>query len=281
MKDSSISPQNLLEKLDDLLPLVRRGRLGLVVDFDGTISEIAPTPDGAEINRGCAEALGRLSRRLVLVAVVSGRSAADLSQKVGLERVHYVGNHGAEYLAAGQLTIAPGAAEYRGKVRAVLDRLRATVDLPGLIWQDKGLSASVHYRLSSDPDDAGRTLATALESASIGELEVFWGKRVLELRSPTGLNKGYALRKLAQDHRLDGAIFIGDDTTDVDALRALAEMSAQGGLRGVGVAVVHDDSPPELLDAADYALSGVRQVETFLRWLDTAVGDAVGEEGSP
>ena len=264
---------NLLQHLDQALPVVRRPRLGLVVDFDGTISEIAPTPDEATISPGCAESLKGLSRKLALVSVVSGRSAAAVSAKVGLDGVTYVGNHGAEYLAGGRLSVAPGAEEYRGRIIAVLDHLRANVDISGLLWQDKGLGASVHYRRAPDANHARRTLVAALKSApAVEELEVFWGKLVLELRPPTGLNKGYALSKLVHDRELDGVIFMGDDTTDVDALVALRELVAQEVLAGLGVAVMHDDSPEALSEAADYGLNGVPEVEAFLSWLETVTG---------
>ena len=253
--------------------MVRRPRVGLVADFDGTISEIAPTPDQASIFPGCAEALERLSVKLTLVSVVSGRSVADLREKVGLNRVVYVGNHGAEYLSDGELWVAPGATEYRGKIRAAFEHLRDAADGPGLIWQDKELSASVHYRMAPDRSKARGVLTAALKSTpGFEELEVFWGKLVLELRARIGLNKGYAIRKLAQDHELDGIICLGDDSTDVDALRALRELAKQGGVRGLGLAVTYEDSPEELLEVADYGLKGVPEVEAFLRWLDDSIG---------
>ena len=245
-----------------------------MVDFDGTIAEIAPTPDEARISPGCAESLDRLSAKLSVVSVVSGRSASDVKEKVGLDGVTYVGNHGAEYLDGGELTVAPGAEEYRGRIRAVFDQLRTIADDPGLFWQDKGLTASVHYRLARDPGRAEVTLKAALNSASgVEGLEVFWGRLVLELRAPIGLNKGYAVRKLAQDHNLASVIFMGDDITDLDGLRALRELVSGGVLEGLGIAVTHLDSPDRLLEASDYALRGVPEVEAFLKWLAAAAAN--------
>ena len=245
--------------------------MGLVVDFDGTIAEIAPTPDEATVSPGCAEALSRLAGRLALVSVASGRSAADVREKVRLGNIVYVGNHGAEYIANGRLSVVPGVAEYSSRISGVFQHLKTVADGPGLVWQDKGLTASVHYRLAPDPDDAKLKLTEALDSApDAGALEIFWGKLVLELRPPVGIDKGFALRKLSGDHKLDGVIFIGDDATDVDALRALRDMASRGALLGMGIAVTYEDSPPELLDVADYQLDGVPQVVAFLRWLDSA-----------
>ena len=266
-------PPNLLCHLELALPVVRKPRFGLILDFDGTISEIAPTPDQAEIDPGCAEALGNLSHRLALTAVVSGRAAVELRDKVGLESVRYVGSHGAEYLYGREVSTAPEAEAYRDKIMAVFEHLKATVDQPGIIWQDKGVGASVHYRLASNPEEARRALREAVSSMpDAQEIGVFWGKLVLELRAPTGMNKEYALRKLATEFVLDSAIYIGDDTTDADALSALSELVSGGDLSGLGVAVTYRDSPEELLAAAQYSLAGVPEVGTFLRWLNRVSG---------
>ena len=272
-EESPFRPPNLLDHLDEALPVVKQPRLGIVLDFDGTISELAPTPDEARVSPESAEALKSLVRKVTLVSVVSGRSASDLSDKVGLESVVYVGHHGSEFLAGGIRRVAPEAARYRGRIASVLDGLRRTADGPGIYWQNKGLSASVHFRLSPDPDRVRDSLDAALGSVpGADELEVFWGKLVLELRAPVGVNKGYALRKLAIDHALDSAIFVGDDTTDIDALQVLSELKEGSTLRGLGVAVVYDDSPEGLCEAADYTLDGVADVGRFLRWIDGVIG---------
>ena len=242
------------------------------MDFDGTISEMVPTPDDATISVACAEALDRLSQKIALVALISGRSATDLREKVGLDAAQYVGNHGAEFILDGKHSIASGAAEYVDRVKAVFDHLRAATDEPGIYWQDKVLSASVHYRLAADPEQMVTVLTDALSSApGVEELDVFWGKLVLELRAPIGLNKGYAVRKLTTELDLDSAIAIGDDATDRDAMVALRDLATQGTVEGFGVAVVHSDTPTALLEVADYTLDGVPQVETFLKWLVGAI----------
>ncbi len=271
-------PPDLLLHLDRALALLRLPRAGLVVDFDGTISEIAPTPDAAVVYPRCASALARLSRRLALVSVVSGRAASDLQSKVGLDGVLYVGNHGAEYLLDGRLQVEPAALEYRERLLGLLGYLRASVDTPGLVWQDKVLSASVHYRLAPDAGEARRALEAALETApGASEMEVFWGKLVLELRAPVGLDKGYAIRKMAQEYRLDSVIFLGDDTTDLDAMRAVKALREQGQSAGLAVAVAHPDSSAELLEAADFRLNGVPSVAEFLERLEGATSSAATE----
>ena len=84
-------------------------------------------------------------------------------------------------------------------------------------------------------------------------VRAFFGKLVLEIVPPSGVDKGHAVRRLARENRLDGAFVLGDDTTDV---------------QGPSVAVHHEDSPPELARSADYVLNGVPEVEGFLEWLE-------------
>ena len=180
-----------------------------------------------------------------------------------------MGNHGAEYLEDGRISVVPKAAPYRDKIKALIEHLRGSVTIPGLVWQDKGYSGSVHYRLTRDPTLAAHVLEAALESApGSDELEVFRGKMVMEVRAPVGLDKGYAVRKVVQDRQLDGVILIGDDITDVDAMTALADLRAGGEVLGAAVAVLHEDSPDVLVRSADYTLAGVPEVEAFLEWLD-------------
>ncbi len=173
------------------------GRRALFVDYDGTISRIAPTPDQAMMSSRAARSLEILSRYIELVCIVSGRGVRDLWNKVGVEGIVYVGNHGVEYLNDGDVEVAPEVAAYRDDVKRVLDHLRAHADAPGLVWDDKYYSASVHYRVAEDTGAARDGLAHALVSApGVDSLEVFWGKMVLEIRPPVGVHKGYAVRKL-------------------------------------------------------------------------------------
>ena len=266
---SRISIPNLLDHIDDALRVIRGERTGLFVDFDGTISHLAPTPGEAVVSPRAAASLRRLARDLTLVCVISGRAAGDLRDKAGLDRVLYVGNHGAEQIKDGSPRVVPGLEEYSRKIGCILDKLSASVDIPGIYWENKRYSGAVHYRATKEPERARSALKAALkEMGGASGLQVFWGKMILEIRPPTGIHKGYALRNLVRERGLNGAIFIGDDLTDLDALVALKEMRDQGGIRGLGVAVVDEDTPEELVRAADYALRGVSEVEEFLERLE-------------
>ncbi len=274
------SPPNLLQHLDEVSHILQSPRLGVAVDFDGTISEIVPDPAAAVVWPDSAAALSSLARRLVLVAIVTGRAIEDVKRRADLENVAYVGNHGAQYLVGDRYEEIPRSGEGRDALVAVLSHLRSNADGPGVFFEDKGISASVHFRAAPDSQAARDALSGALDSApDVARLEVFWGKMILELRAPTGLNKGYALQKLVREFDLDAAVFVGDDTTDGDAFSAMKEMAQEESrFRGLGVVVLGEDTPEALIATADYALNGVGEVATFLRRLDEDLMRSGGEQ---
>ncbi len=260
--------RGLLDHPGELSAIVQADRLGLMVDFDGTISAIAPTPDEAAISPIARDALTRMTREIEMVCVISGRQLADLSSRVDLPGATFVGNHGAEYLDGRRMRVEPGVADYRETVATVLAHLRSQVDDPLIAWQDKSLAASIHYRLVDDPRDVERRLASAFADAPDADrLESFWGKMVLELVSPLGLDKGHAVRKLVKERHLEAVLFLGDDTTDATGMAAVRELREAGKARGAAIAVLHDDTPAAVLAAADYTLAGIAGVERFLTWL--------------
>ena len=267
---TSKTPLRLLENVEAIEPLVSAERLGLVVDFDGTISELVNQPDQSVIYPGCVQPLRSLSAKLALVAVMSGRAVDDIRKKTGIETITYVGNHGAEYLRGDVTEIAAPAKGHSAAIRRVFDELRSKADGPGLIWEYKGFSATTHIRMAENRAAARSRLEEALESTSgVESLEIFWGNMVLEIRAKTGINKGYGLRKLVAEAALDAIIFLGDDTTDLDAVRALSDMRRDKKVVGISVVVVQPGSPVDMLEESDYNLADVPEVATFLALLDS------------
>ena len=276
---TSEAPPHLLEHIEAIEPMISAGRLGLIVDFDGTLSEFKDRPEDAEIFPGCVQPLRDLSTRLALVAVMSGRGAEDIRRKTGIESLTYVGNHGVEYLRAGATEVAEPARGHAETIKQVFEELRLKADEPGLIWEYKGFSATTHFRMAQDEAVARSRLQKALESTpGIEGLEVFWGNKVLEIRAKTGINKGHALRRLAAEARLDAIIFLGDDTTDLDAVRALSDMRREKAVDGMSVVVVQPGSPAHMLEECDYSLADVSEVAVFLGILDreTASSEKAG-----
>lgn len=254
-----------LSNLDSLSPILCADRVGLFSDFDGTLTPIFDDPRDTTLSPAMRDILSDLSEKLEIVAVVSGRDAKFLRDVIGLEGVTYVGNHGLEVWRAGEERPERGARI----PESVLEDVQKGVEdiaIPGLYVENKGLSVAVHYRNAADPVSARRALSRALKRlADAHALDVREGKMVLEIGPGAGVNKGAAVERLAREFGLTGAIALGDDVTDCDAFDALHGLMRERGLMGAAVAVVDAETPEVVLRKADYRLSGMAEVEEFLR----------------
>jgi trehalose 6-phosphate phosphatase len=252
---------------DSLRILVEKQRLGLVTDMDGTLSPIVPSPDQAQITPRNRELLQALRPCLTLVAVVSGRASGDVRERVGLPDLIYVGNHGLEQWVDDHVELAPEAAAFRPALETALDELRVR-QVPGMWIEDKGATLSVHYRQTENPQQVAADLAPIVhELAERLGLRDFQGRMVFELRPPLDINKGSILRRLAVENALESVVYLGDDTTDVDALRVARLLREQGVCYAVGLGVESEGVPEAVLLESDFTASGVAGVESFLAWL--------------
>lgn len=235
--------------MDPLAELARAPeRAAILLDVDGTLAPIVPRPEDARVPEETREELARLARRYALLACISGRTAADARRVVGVEDgVLYVGEHGLE--------LDPDAARWS----EVLDDF---VDAPGWPVERKPLSLSLHYRLAPDREAAEMALRGVAEQARAAGLVPRWGRLVLELRPPVGAHKGTAVVRLLGERRLDRALYAGDDTTDLDAFRALRGLEL-----GIAVAVASAEGPEELRASADLVVESPYEVLAVLRQL--------------
>jgi trehalose 6-phosphate phosphatase len=244
----------------------------LLTDIDGTISEMAPTPNLALIDPGALDSLERLSRRLALVGVVTGRALSDAMRLTGRPDLLHVGNHGYERLHLGVERSAAGVTPYLSAVAEAAEAVRSAAlfdpDLLGVIVDNKRFRASCHYRLTKDAEKAEATIrAIATPIADAAGLMISTGKMVLELRPPLTVNKGVAIAELIAEHELKGVVFLGDDVTDIDGFDAVRAHVAAGGFAGLAVAIVTPDSNPAVAKAADLTLFGVHECIEVLRRL--------------
>jgi trehalose 6-phosphate phosphatase len=223
-------------------------RAALFLDVDGVLAPIVPRPDDATVPEETRAELRRLAARYALVACISGRSGADAQRVVGVAELVYVGNHG--------LDASPEAAEWAARLRAFL----GDVDWPRL--EDKGLTAALHYRGVVDEEAAHSELAKIAEEARGAGFSARFGRKVLEILPPIDANKGTAIRALLAERALERALVAGDDTTDLDAFRALNGLEL-----GVRVAVASAEGPEELLASADLVSAGPAEFLELLRRL--------------
>ncbi len=251
--------------------LAQRPR-GFLTDIDGTLAAIAPTPDQARLTRGMRPLLRRCLTMFDVVAAISGRPALDARRMVGVAELTYIGNHGMEWLAphARLPQIAPEVRRYEGAIADTLHEAREQLGAwsDTLLFENKGVTASIHYRLAPDPAAARAAVLRVLDPlAQRHQLRLTEGRMVVELRPPVELDKGTSARALVQRRSLASAIYLGDDLTDVDAFRALRQLRAEGGCLGVAVAIGHAEAPAALLAAADVTLSSIAEAPSFIRWL--------------
>ena len=212
-------------------------------------------------------ALIELLPRLALVAIVTGRTALQARDIVGLEEMIYVGNHGLERLERGHLALMEEARPYVPFLRQLLARLRTRFPSAGLVFEDKGGPFAVRYRLTQNPEKSRDDVLEAIGELAGGRVKVLMGKAVINVLPPVELNKGTAVSSLVKEYGLSGAILIGDDITDIDSFRGARYVSSQEGFASISIAVLGPDSPPELEREADYTLSSVPEVVGFLTWL--------------
>jgi trehalose 6-phosphate phosphatase len=238
--------------------------VAVLTDIDGTLAPIMPTPDMSEVSDEIKDLLGRLSARYLLVAGISGRKTEDAFGLIGLEDVVYFGNHGFEILRDGEVEVIPEALPYLEKVQELERLAREELAPLGAFVEEKGITTSIHYR--NVPREIGERCVDFVEREGkrLG-LRVTVGRGVVEARPPIRADKGTAVRTLVEEYRPERAMFIGDDTTDLDAFRGLTEL-VQEGLLGTGIRIgVRSPEQPSALEAeADAMVDGTTGVRDLL-----------------
>lgn len=264
-------PLSIPPEARDLLQRALAGRpRGLFTDVDGTISPIAPAPEQARVLPEAREALDAARATFDVVAAVSGRSALDARRMVGLDGLMYLGNHGFERLDPGSLApvTLPAAAPYEDDIDATLDAIELQLGprLPGLRIERKGITGSIHVRACEDPAAAEEIVRRTVAVLAVQKgLRVTEGKMVVEVRPPVDVDKGVVVEDVISGRGLRGAIYLGDDRTDIDALRMMRRLREQGACAAVGVAVLQEEAPADLAEAADITLPNVSATPAFLR----------------
>jgi trehalose 6-phosphate phosphatase len=220
----------------------------LAFDFDGTLAPIVARPSEARVPLATLRRLHRLKQRLPL-AVISGRTVADLQRRLGFEPDHVVGNHGAEDPQAGTVP------QWRAALDGLRERLRrAAVELQraGVSVEDKGASMALHYRLAHDHRQAVDVIGQVLQPIDPG-LHVFGGKMVTNVVSAEADDKAAALRRIAERAQVHAVLYLGDDANDEPVFAAHDP-------RWLTVRVGADGHE----SAARYYISGPREVPRLL-----------------
>jgi trehalose 6-phosphate phosphatase len=223
--------------------------IALLLDVDGTVLDLAPTPQSVHVPSSLRATLERLSGILGgALAFVSGRPIADLDSLFSPLRLPAVGGHGAE--------MRLGEEQIRAKLlpEALRRQLAAagTID-PGIVIEDKNYSVALHYRNAPGRlEELRRHIARACSEFPGEQIEILPGKAMVEVKR-IGVSKGAGVRALMQRGPFEGRqpVFIGDDVTDESVFALMPE------LHGIGFSV---QRPFEHIRGVFPAPEQVRQV---------------------
>src|SRR4030042_233704 len=236
----------------------------LFLDYDGTLTPIAQTPDKAVISKEKKDLLGRLSNNPnCKVAIISGRSLSDIKALVGIKSIIYAGNHGLEIEGPKIKFESRLSPRFKSIIRDIYkDAVGRFSKIKGVLIENKGLTLSVHYRLvdKQDIQEFLKILAEITDPYIVrNKIKINSGKKVYEIRPPVMWDKGKIVLWLLsrQQFLLENnnilPIYIGDDTTDEDAFKALKK-------KGLTIFVGEKASP-----GARYYLKNTEEVTELLR----------------
>lgn len=229
-----------------LADLAARQTIALFLDFDGTLVDLASAPDQIKTPPDLMQNLQRLHQNLDgRLAIITGRSLADLDGFLGPNDIPVVGSHGAEYRGA-PLPKRPLSLASLQSVAKLHEKI------PALFIEHKPYGLAVHYR--QEPAAASRVYKVMEKIAAFEKLAIKPGKMLVEI-GPSTANKGSAVTNLMRTVPFVGSmpIFIGDDLTDEDGFRAVCA------LKGLAILV-----GSQRASAAFFRLPGPSDVRTWL-----------------
>lgn len=239
-------------------------RTAVLLDIDGTLLDIMPTPREVWVPPGLAKTLNRLYRRTGgALALVSGRSLNDIDLIFAPDQFPVVGGHGAEMrIDADGDAVAAHAPPLEKELKR---RLAAIARLsPGILLEDKGYSLALHYRLAPHAERAIYE-AVSLIRADLPDapIEVLPGKQVCEIKH-CGFTKASGVRELMTHPPFAGRkpFFIGDDVTDESVFAIMPDLGGIAfsvGRRARGVAG-HFDAPGDVREFLAHLLDDERDV---------------------
>ncbi|HET8978876.1 MAG TPA: trehalose-phosphatase [Solirubrobacteraceae bacterium] len=248
-------------------------RTAVMLDIDGTLAPIVDNAADAHVPETTRQLMIAVARTYGLVACISGRRAADARAMVSIGSISYVGSHGIELLRSGwtEAQLDPDAADWVRRIQE-FGREADTADARKrrVRLEDKGAIVAFHWRGARDEEAARAAVDAIAERAQAAGLRTHWGRKVLEVRPPIRIDKGAGVNRLLSEVGPDivAALYIGDDTTDLDAFRALGELVENGRLaRAVRVGVRSDEGPSQLTDEADIVVDGPEGVRQLLAML--------------
>lgn len=245
----------------------------ILLDIDGTLAPIVDNAADAHVPETTRQLLIAVANRYGLVACVSGRRASEARAMVGVGTISYLGSHGAELLRAGwtEAVLDAGVEDWVRRIHE-FGREADTADTRTrrIRLEDKGVIVAFHWRGARDEDSARAAIDAIAQRAEAAGLRTHWGRKVLEVRPPVRIDKGAGITSFLTEAgaQIQSALYVGDDSTDLDAFRALAELVQAGKLaRAVRVGVGSEEGPSAITGEADLVVGGPEGVQGLLSLL--------------
>ena len=256
-----------LDSMEQIAGRLAGKRAAVFLDYDGTLTPIVSRPELAVLSEEMRATLERLAA-VCTVAIVSGRDRLDVEGLVKVDGLVYAGSHGFDIVGPGGLNMQH---EEGARYRPILEQAAGEIEqrvggIEGVLIERKKYAVATHYRLVAEEHVPAIDDAVDEVAAAHPELRRTGGKKVYELRPKLEWHKGKAVEWLLQALDLDHPdvlpFYLGDDETDEDAFRALAD-------RGIGVMVAEDPGAT----SAHYLLRDPGEAQAFLdRLIDTVEG---------
>jgi len=252
-----ITPEYLVEKLSDNVIL-------LMLDYDGTIVPIYPKPELAVLPGSTKKILSSVAKSQgVIFSVISGRAREQISKVINIKKTIYVGNHGLEITTPHFKFNSMLSAPMQKKIQDIAQEMEtAVIGKKGVIFENKGFTLSVHYRLVDKKNVSAikKIIKDIVSKAAQKQLiKIHYGKKVIEIRPNVAWDKGKAALWLVKKYKIMYSgkkiipVYIGDDRTDESAFSALKK-------NGLTVRVGYKKN-----SSAKYTLKDVSQVLEFLK----------------
>ncbi len=260
-----------------ILAVLQHQPSGLFSDFDGVLSEIAPTPDDAVAYPGAKQAITAVAEKVDAAGIITGRTVDDIATRIPIDDLLVVGNHGLEWAERGKRRDHEAGIAAIEAVTRVLEQakteLAGQTDITNMIWENKRLSGTIHFRNVDNPDQVEELLIPIVQPlAEEHGLRCTAGKMIVELRPTAQVTKGTAIGELVETYSLQSAVYIGDDITDIDGFRTLHELRASG-KQTLAVGVVTADAHPDIAANSDVMVNSVDEIVSVLGQVGKALGE--------
>lgn len=254
--------------MEDFFSNCQFNKTAIFLDYDGTLTPIVSRPEDARLSSLTRGLLEQLSQKCI-VAVISGRDRSEIETIVNIPTLYYAGNHGFDIKGPGNTSyIHPSVSTIQPYLSRAENYISESLSsIPGILIERKRFSIAIHYRMVDSRDVEKIQNDLAIICDTIDGFKITTGKKVFEFQPDVSWNKGDAvlwliekilpISHLSPDYTF---IYMGDDITDEDAFREVAEI-------GIPILVGSHGA----MTAAKYHLENVSQTIDFLQKLTNTI----------